>query len=179
MKKIFLPLMLASSLFADQAMPKIKVIEGRILLQNSDEGKGIENKLKNVRTGLENEIKALEQKIQADITALTNKAKLLDADKLEREQERIMKLKKEHELKLNQANEDFQRSVNREIGKMQKKVEDAIKEIAVKKGWDIVIMKESGQVVYNSDPVDGTNDVLQLLNKNFTENKKVPAVAAK
>lgn len=183
MKKIALPIIALLSSAVTLAEQKhilgIKVIEGRVLLQESDKGKAIENNLKVIKDRLENEIKSIEQKIQAEITTISSKSKLMDADTLEREQDKIMRLKKEHELKLTQSQEEFQRKVNIELGKFQKEVQDTIKDISIKNDWDLVIMKESGEVIYSSEKIDATTEVLQILNKKYSDSKKpatTPAV---
>lgn len=157
----------------------IQVVEGRTLLQESDKGKEIENTLKNKKQQLENEIKGLQQKLQAEVTALQSKAKLIDAETLEREQDKIMKLQKEFELKMQQSQEEFQRKVNIELAKFQKEVSDTIKEEAIKNGWDLVFMKESGEIIYQSGKCDSTKDVLKILNKKHSESKKVNPTAQK
>lgn len=183
MKKITLPIIaLLSSTTAiaeTKQILNIKVIEGRVLLQDSDKGKSIENNLKVIKDRLEGEIKAIEQKIQSEITAISNKSKLMDADTLEREQDKIMRLKKEHELKLTQSQEEFQRKVNIELGKFQKEVQDTIKDISIKNDWDLVIMKESGEVIYSSEKTDATTEVLQILNKKYSDSKKAATPAVK
>lgn len=150
---------------------KTKVIEGGSLLKQSDEGKDIEKKLQDLQRKMKSEIDVIEQKIRKDVTDLTSKAKVLDADTLEREQERIMKLKNEHENKSKQAQEDFQRAFNREIGKFQKKVNDEVKDMAIKNGWDLVVMREGGDIIYMSEKVDATSDLLKALNKKYNESK--------
>lgn len=177
MKKLALSLLFfATALTATEVTkgknPTVVVIEGRLLLQSSDKGREIENKLNKIQEDLQKEIKALEEKIQKEMASIQSKAKLMDAETLEREQDKMMKLRKEYELKAGQAQEEFQRKVNIELGKFQKEVQEVIKDAAIKNGWDIVVMKESGEIVYASDKVNATNDVLLILNKKHNETKK-------
>lgn len=153
----------------------VKVVEGKALLNNSKEGKEIENKLMNVRKGLEADIVKLQQSIEADIKALQSKAQLMTPETLELEQERVMKKKKEHELKVNQAQEDLNRHLQRELGKFNKKVLDLVVDWAKNNNCDIVVLAESGEVIYRSERVDATNDIMQILNKKFDEASKKPA----
>lgn len=150
----------------------VKVVEGKVLLNNSKEGKEIENKLMNVRKSLEADIIKLQQSIESDIKTLQSKAQLMTADTLEIEQERVMKKKKEHELKVNQAQEDLNRHLQRELGKFNKKVLDLVVDWGKSNSCDIVVLAESGEVIYRSDRVDATNDIMQILNKKFDEEKK-------
>lgn len=194
MKRIFLPILILissgaysannASNLANLAGTKgknlnIVCIEGRQLQQNSDESKEIEKKLTAVGQQIESDIKALEMKIQSEVSNLQNKAKLLNAETLEIEQDKILKLGKEYDIKKGQAKEDFQRKVNIELGKFQKKVQDSVNDLAAKNGWDLVIMKESGEIIYASEKADATSEVLQYLNKNFSESKKTATVKNK
>lgn len=181
MKKLSLLFLISlANIYADTTIIlNIKVVEGRELLQKSDKGKEIETALKNKREQLENEIKALQQKLQTELTGLQAKAKLIDSETLEREQDKIMKMQKEYELKMQQAQEEFQRKVNIELAKFQKEVNDTIKEESIKNGWDLVFMKESGEIIYQSSKCDATSEVLKVLNKKYSETKKVNPMTQK
>ena len=158
---------------------KIKVIEGKTILSNSKEGKEIEEKLMKVRKNLEGDIVKLQQSIEADIKSLQSKAQIMTPETLEIEQEKIMRKKKEHELKVNQAQEDLNRHLQRELGKFNKKIMDEVNDWAKKNDLDIVSLAETGEVIYRSDKVDATNEIMKLINAKFDETKKKEEVAQK
>src|SRR3990167_200243 len=151
----------------------IKVIdEGKIFMQAKD-GKDAEQKLTNLRKSLETDILKLQKSIEDDLKTLQSKAQIIDPATLENEQEKIMRKKKEHEMKVNQAQEDFQRSLQREYGKLSKELKDVVTELAKKNGWDLV-MSESG-VLYKSDRVNAEDEIAKALNTKYDEKKKAEA----
>ena len=151
----------------------IKVIdEGKIFMQ-AKEGKDAEQKLTNLRKSLETDILKLQKSIEDDLKTLQSKAQIIDPATLENEQEKIMRKKKEHEMKVNQAQEDFQRSLQREYGKLSKELKDIVTELAKKNGWDLV-MSESG-VLYKSDRINAEDEIAKALNTKYDEKKKVEA----
>ena len=186
MKKIFYTYLILSVIQISAAEQKIastpkpvekplviKVIdEGKIFMQ-AKEGKDAEQKLTNLRKSLETDILKLQKSIEDDLKTLQSKAQIIDPATLENEQEKIMRKKKEHEMKVNQAQEDFQRSLQREYGKLSKELKDIVTELAKKNGWDLV-MSESG-VLYKSDRINAEDEIAKALNTKYDEKKKVEA----
>jgi Skp family chaperone for outer membrane proteins len=158
---------------------KIKVVEGKEILSNSKEGREIEEKLMNIRKALENDIINLQKSIESDVKALQTKSQIMTPETLELEQERIMRKKKEHELKVNQAQEDLNRHLQRELGKFNKKILDEVNIWAKQNDLDLVILAETGEVIYKSNKVDATNEIMQILNKKFEASKKKEAELTK
>ena len=186
MKKIFYTYLILSVIQISAAEQKIastpkpvekplviKVIdEGKIFMQ-AKEGKDAEQKLTNLRKSLETDILKLQKSIEDDLKTLQSKAQIIDPATLENEQEKIMRKKKEHEMKVNQAQEDFQRSLQREYGKLSKELKDIVTELAKKSGWDLV-MSESG-VLYKSERINAEDEIVKALNSKYDEKKKVEA----
>ena len=186
MKKIFYTYLILSVIQISAAEQKIastpkpvekplviKVIdEGKIFMQ-AKEGKDAEQKLTNLRKSLETDILKLQKSIEDDLKTLQSKAQIIDPATLENEQEKIMRKKKEHEMKVNQAQEDFQRSLQREYGKLSKELKDIVTELAKKSGWDLV-MSESG-VLYKSERIHAEDEIVKALNSKYDEKKKVEA----
>ena len=159
---------------------KIIVIEGKKVISDTLEGKEIEAKLNVVRNKYDSEIKALDQKIEKEITELRGRARTVDPETLEKDQARIMREKKERDVKAESAQEEFGRTVNRELGKFNGKIQETIIEEAVKNNWDIVSVKESGEIVYVSPRASGTEEIIKAHNKKFSDKsakdkKAVPA----
>lgn len=170
MKKILaLSLVFAATNAKDSL--EFRIIEGGRILRSSDEGREIEQRLQSQQQKNTQEIQSLEAKLKNEITSLSGKAKLLDAETLEREQEKIMKMKNEYEAKGKSMQEEFQRKFNIELGKFQKKINDEIKTLAIKNGWDVVVIKESGEIAYSSEKVDATSELITALNKNKNASK--------
>ncbi len=147
----------------------IKVIEGKKVIAETVEGKELEAKLSEVRNKLDKEIKTLDAEIEKDVTDLRARARTVDAETLEKDQTRILSKKKQRDAKAESAQEEFSRTVNRELGKFNLKIQDTITETAEKNNWDIVSVKESGEIAYVSRRVNATDDIIKA---HDSKNKK-------
>ncbi len=158
----------------------IKVFNRTKLFANSIEGKQIEASLKESGTKLDKEIKALEQEIEQDIKSLQGRARTVDQDTLEKDQEKIISKKKQLEIKIESARSRFNNSVNREFSKFNTKIQSTILETAKSKNYDIVAVQETGEIVYASERVDMTDELIKTLDDKFKKDKektKIPTAS--
>lgn len=153
---------------------KIKVIKGKDVVTQSLEGKQIEKRIKEVRDRLEKDIKKLDAEIEKDLTELRAKARAVDQEALEKEQSKIVEKKKNRDTKAESAQEELTRTVNHELSKLNKKIAETIIDEAKKNDLDIVIVKESGEVVYNSDKVDFTNEIIKAQDAKYKTKAAAP-----
>ena len=172
MKKVLLTALMLSPLSTFAKEPVIKIVSGQTVMSQIKEAKSIEEKLMKEQQRLGQEIQQIESKIKNKLSALEAKAKTARKEALESDQEELLQLRKEHQNKANDAKEKIQRMYQREIGKLNQKVEESVSEIAQKNGWDIVILKESGQVLYNSPMVEASATVVEALNKKYDAKHK-------
>jgi len=144
----------------------IKVIEGKRILAEAADGKKIEAELMEVRNNLEADIKRLEKEIEDDVAKLRSKARTVDPSKsksLEEDQEKILAKQKEIKMKAESAQEKFGRTVNSKLADFNKVVQDVVTELAKKLNWDMVILKETGEIIYISPKVNASNEVIKAL----------------
>lgn len=161
---------------------QIKVIEGRKVLADSVEGKEIEAKLGNLRNKFEKDIKNLDTELEKEVTELRSRARTVDQEALERDQERILRKKKERDVKAETSQEEFNRTAQRELAKFNGKLQETVTESAKKLNWDIVSLKETGEIIYVSDRANGTDDAIKALDaktkkEKAEHNKKLVAPA--
>lgn len=163
---------------------KIRVIEGKRIFSESQEGKEIEKRLKDKQAQFEKQIKSLDNEIENNLSNLRAKARAVDQEVLEKEQSKIVEMKKSRDAKVESAQEELQRAFNREMTKFQEKIQSTIIDEAKKHNLDIVIIKESGTVAYNSDKVDFTKEIIKAQDakskapvKKQEVAKQTPAIA--
>lgn len=149
----------------------VKVVSGREVLGASDEGRQVELELSQKRTDIDNQGKKMEQELKNDYTNLQNKSKLMDSSALEAQQDKLISKEKGFKAKLESLQEEFGRNVNRILAKFNVKINDKVVSLAKEKNWDLVVLKESGEVIYASDKVDASNDIVAALNKDFKYSK--------
>ncbi len=184
MSKIYISLaLLSSSFFVTHAGDvkstspiKIKVLEGKKTFE-SLEGKEREARINKEKARLEQEIKALAQEIEADENALRTKARTIDPDKLEQDQAKIMKKRKEAQLKAEAAQEEFSRTANKELVQFNKKIQEAVIDIAKKNDLDLVVLKETSEIIYASPRLDISNEVVKTLDATY-KSASAPKVLA-
>jgi outer membrane protein len=149
----------------------IKVVSGREILTSSDEGKKLELELTQKRAGIEAQGQKMEQELKNDITTLQGKAKVMDTAALEAQQDKLISKEKGFKAKIESLQEEFSRTVNRDLAKFNGKINDKVVSVAKEKGWDLVVLKESGEVIHASDKVDASKDIIAVLNKEFKSPK--------
>lgn len=149
----------------------IKVVEGRKVLTDSVEGKEIEAKLGNLRNKFENDIKKLDAELEAEVTELRSRARTVDQETLEKDQERILRKKKERDSKAETSQEEFNRTAQRDLAKFNAKLQDTISQNAKRLNWDIVSLKETGEVIYVSDRANGTAEITKALDHKRKQEK--------
>jgi outer membrane protein len=175
MKKLLIMLLLFSTSYISAELI-IKVVSGQEILSQLEEGKNVEKKLMAKRQVFESDIKALEADMEKIINEVKRKGELVqkgvmkqDALNAEQEaaQEKLMKMRREHQNKAKEAEEELKRAFQKELGKLNQKIQAAVMKVAEKNKWDIVSLKETGEVVYASPKVDASSDIVTLMNREF------------
>ena len=158
----------------------VKIVSGREILTGSEEGKKLELELTQKRSKIEAEGQRMEQELKSDVTKIQNdfKAKLKSESALERDQDALMRKEKDFKAKIEALQEEFGRVVNRDLAKFNAKINSNVMEVAKQNRWDIVILKESGEIIYASPRVDATSEIIALLNKEYAKTAATKQVAA-
>lgn len=112
--------------------------------------------------GIQKSIKKLEDKLSRDSAVMSE----TERRKLERE---IVSKKRDLKRSQDEFREDFNIRRNEEFGKLQRRVYQAIVTHAKENNFDMVV---GDGVIYASDKVDITQQVLKRLQKETSSNKK-------
>jgi outer membrane protein len=147
--------------FAAQAADmKIGFVNSSVLLEEAPQATDAKRQLEQEFSSREEELRALRQEVQ-ELESRLNRDGLTmsEGDRGELERELNRKLR---DLQRQQSNfrDDLNLRKNEELGKLQRLVLDAIREVAREKGYDLVL---SEGVVYSADRVELTGDVLERL----------------
>ena len=145
----------------------VKVVSGKEILTGSTEGKALELKFSQKRSKIEAEGQKLEAELKSDYTKMQTKARTVDQASLARYQDDLMSKEKSFKSKMEGMQEQFGRDVNRELAKLNQKINDLVVKIAKSKNWDLVILKETGEVIYASEKVDATKTFIEIIDKEF------------
>lgn len=157
----------------DDTQLRIKIVEGRKVLSESTKGKSIEANLNKVREKLYKDINNLKQELEKDVNEFRARAKTVKEEVLAAEQEKILRKEKELKLKEETAQEEFGRTVQRELAKFNAELQEVVTELAKEKGWDIVHLKETGEIIYTSARVNGTDDIIKKVDLRHNQERTV------
>ncbi|MEX0671847.1 MAG: OmpH family outer membrane protein [Candidatus Babeliales bacterium] len=178
MKKFLLLVAFALPLFAaEQTQLAIKVISGQEVLSQLEEGKDVEKILMEKRQKFETDIQSLEAEMKKIVDGMEAKRKIAKPEALEADQEKLLKMRRDHQNKGKEAEEELKRSFQKELGKLNQKIQAAVIKVAEKNNWDMVVLKETGEVVYASSKVNASDDIVTMMNREFTI-KATPAKPA-
>lgn len=145
-----------------QAADNIKIgfVNSSVLLEQAPQAEQAKQKLEQEFSSREAELRRLRQEVQEMETRLNRDGVTMsESDRGELERELNRKLR---DLQREQSNfrDDLNLRKNEELGKLQRLVLEAIREVARDKGYDLVL---SEGVVYSADRVELTQDVLDRL----------------
>lgn len=139
---------------------KIGFVNSSVLLEQAPQAEQAKQKLEKEFSSREAELRQLRQEIQTLEGRLNREGVTMsDSDRSELERELNRKLR---DLQRQQSNfrDDLNLRKNEELGKLQRLVLEAIREVAREKGYDLVL---SEGVVYSAERVELTKDVLSRL----------------
>ncbi|GAB6070224.1 OmpH family outer membrane protein [Thiomicrorhabdus hydrogeniphila] len=145
--------------FSDTGV-KLGVVNVALLLEQAPQAKLATASLEKEFSPQQSELKSLAgnlEKKQADYQK--NKAVMSDAQKVSKERE-ISMLTREIQRRRNDVQELLNLRRNEELAKLQKIVNDSIKEIGQKQGFDLILYEG---IAYTNKRIDITNDVLTHL----------------
>ncbi|ACX96277.1 OmpH family outer membrane protein [Halothiobacillus neapolitanus] len=172
MNRIALALVSVLALFfaatAQSAEIKIAFVNSSTLLEQAPQADIAKKKLEKEFAPREKEIRDAQQTAQALETKLNRDGVTMsDSDRSKQEQELNRQLR---DLQRMQSNfrDDLNLRKNEELGKLQRVVLAAIKDVAKTKGYDLILAEG---VVYAAPQVDITSDVLAKLKQDVSAGK--------
>lgn len=156
----FLTAILFAPMLTQAADIKIGFVNSSVLLEQAPQAERAKQKLEQEFSSREEELRKLRQGVQ-DLESRLNRdgVTMSEGDRSDLERELNRKLR---DLQRQQSNfrDDLNLRKNEELGKLQRLVLEAIREVASDKGYDLVL---SEGVVYSADRVEITGDVLDRL----------------
>jgi outer membrane protein len=146
---------------------KIGFVNAIVLLDKAPQTKAAKEKVErefksrdNQLVNAQKELRQEEEKLKRDGSTMSS----ADRQKLEA---KISRLKRELKRDLTDFREDFSIARNREMGKLQKRINEAIIKLAEQEKFDLIV---GDSVIYASKRIDITEKVLKILRENFKNN---------
>lgn len=141
------------------AETKVAIVDVRSVLEKMPESEKIIKQLNS-------EFDARKKALQADELKAKEAAKKLEKDRITlsaSEKEKLENVFVDFRKKLSEFNYDYEQRKNEELAKLFVKIEKAVRTVAEKGQYDLILNTET--VLYVNDKVDLTNQVLEQVNK--------------
>ena len=147
---------------------KLGVVNVALLLEQAPQAKSATASLEKEFSPQQAELKSLAGKLEKQQAAYQkNKAAMSDAQKISKERE-ISMLTREIQRRRNDVQELLNLRRNEELAKLQNVVNEAIKAIGKKEGFDLILYEG---IAYTNERIDITNDVLKHLKTISTKQR--------
>jgi outer membrane protein len=147
---------------AQQAELKIGFVDLQKIIDNSEKGKQIRNEIQKKADELTRQVKALEEEMKAmkadydkQANVLTSEAKQEKRDELARKELDYQRFIKDSEAELRKAEKRALQELYQDIGKL-------ISEYGKERNYTAIFERQT--IVYVSESIDLTNDIIELYN---------------
>lgn len=160
MKRIalFLGLMLAANIsYADL---KIGFVNIPAVLEKAPQAEKAKKRLETKFSGRDKQLQQAAKEIQTMEEKLTKDAAVMSESEKSKMESDLMNKKRDAKRLQQEFSEDFNASRNEELGKLQKHIIEAIREIAKEQNFDLLLTEG---VIYANDKIDITAQVQQKL----------------
>ncbi|MFQ5579763.1 MAG: OmpH family outer membrane protein [Nitrospiria bacterium] len=156
----------SGAVFADS--PKIGFVNAQKVLEVSEEGKRVQKKMEEYVLTRQKVIELEEKELRQLEEELSRQGSLLSPEAKRLKQSEFQGKLVEYQKKARELNKEVQDKKFESLRNFNKKLEQAIKEIAEKDGYLMVLDKENegGSVLYSSKSNDITDRVMKQLNSN-------------
>jgi len=155
-----LSLLLLVPVIGQAADIKIGFVNSSVLLEKAPQAEQAKQQLEQEFSSREEDLRRMREEVQTLENRLNREGvTMAESDRAGLERELNRKLR-DLQREQNNFRDDLNLRKNEELGKLQRLVLDAIREVASDKGYDLVL---SEGVVYSADRVEITGDVLERL----------------
>ncbi|MBN2418277.1 MAG: OmpH family outer membrane protein, partial [Deltaproteobacteria bacterium] len=153
-------------LIASAAEPtKIGVLDLQKCMQESNEGKRQNESLQKKQNDMLDELRKKDQELRDMQSDMEKQSLMLSADAKENKIAEFEKKKREYDRRVNEAREDLQIAARDAQITMLNIISGVVENIAKQKKFDLIIEKSNGGILYFSNSLDITADVIAELNK--------------
>lgn len=174
MKKIIVALVITimvtmSAGTASAQETRIVYIESQRILYESIVGKDAYKRLSTMKNQKEAEVKKRQTKLKALSESLQAKSTTMTAAAKNDLEAQYMRELKDYERYVKDAQDELKRTEMNLLKPWSKELDDIIKGYAQKNGYDLVLDKSNPVIIYASDKINITSQIMDLFNKRFQE----------
>lgn len=151
---------------AARAQQKFAFVDSIRAAANSKEGKAAQERLKNMTDQKREEFRPKEEKLKRLQEEFETQRFVLSKEALQERELDMLKGRRNLERDLQEAQEEFEIEQRKLMQPILKAVLDAVSDIARDKGYHVVLEKQSPGVLFYSDDLDITDQVIERLNES-------------
>lgn len=144
---------------------KIAYVDARRLIDEAPQGKGEIKSLEEAFSERNRELKSRIDGFQLRETELQKNAVIMSSDELQTKTTELRDIQRELQRDQQNYNEDYTRSRNQGLARLEKLISEVIIEMAIREEYDLVLQ----QAVYASRSIDLTDNVLEELTKMYQQ----------
>lgn len=147
---------------------KIAFVDNSKLLNEYQEKKDIESKLKEQISKYEKKRDSISQAFQAEAKAFDVEARNLPQNVAQKRYNELMQKSQILQQHLQQEEQKIQMESQTQMDSLLNKVKKSVKEYGKQKGYNFILgANDGGSVLYGDDKKDITNEVIKHLNENY------------
>lgn len=170
MKKIIAVVVVMLTLVGCQQSQKIGFVDNSVLINDYQEKKDIEAKLKTKITAYEKKRDSLGQAFQLEVKAAEVKARSLSQAKLQELQQEFQQKEQVITQQLQFEQQQIAQESQSNNDSLIKKIREFVKDYGNKNGYDFILgSNEAGSVMYGSETANLTQPILNALNKAYKD----------
>jgi len=172
MKKLLSIVIIVLSVTSCQQSQKIGFVDNSVLINDYQEKKDIEAKLKGKIEVYEKRRDSLSQAFQLDVKAAEVKARSMSQANLQKLQQEFQQKEQIISQQLQFEQQQIAQESQSENDSLIKKVREFVKDYGKTNGYNFILgSNEAGSVMYGTEEVDLTQTILDALNEAY-KNKK-------
>ena len=142
-------------------------VDSATAMRSSKEGQKLSKELEDKREQLSAQLKKDEAALMKGVEEFKVKSTTMSKAEQDTEQQRLMKMERDLKAKVEEAELELKMAMQKTMEALGKEIEAAVKDVAIKNGLDTVTDTRSGQILYASDNVLYTDDLVKEMDKNY------------
>ncbi len=149
----------------DAAAESIAIVDTQRVINESISGKAARNNLETEIKKGQARLAQLKGDFEKQRGDVEKQAGILSGSALEQKREALTKKQVELQRTYQDIQEQLARDNEREIGRVVKQVRDIVEKLAAERKYDFVFERDRQAIVFHSEGIDITSEVVQLLDK--------------
>lgn len=161
--------LLSGNILATDSKGELVSIDSLTLMQKSKEGKALASMLQKQIESFQKEVQSAQQQVVSLQETIQKQAKVLSKEALMEKGGELTRMKKRAERDLADKEESLKMSVQKHQTLLRDKQLKLAKQVFDKKGWGMMIDRNTPGVLFVNDSIDKTDEILKVVNIEYNK----------